>query len=294
MNKITKIYKSLSWCKTFGLTVKNFSTRHQFIMEEKSIKSHIDQLEVLHHSQHFLLVNKDYDVVLNSDEANRLSVALQIKHKYPELVNPSLVHGFYVAHRLDYSTSGILLVPLNKKAASSASKMFEKRKTTKFYLALVRGHLNQDKPFEINLPIGKDERPEFHKLRTCTPNSEYCIEPRNAVTKCVLLERGHIKGEPVSKVLLSPLTGRRHQLRVHLAEIGHIIVGDYTYSNQQDKDPYRMFLHAFRLKVPCSVESIDVQTKDPFTEEDSNSHWKVSEVICDIEHGMDLLQIIPS
>ena len=91
--------------------------------------------------------------------------------------------------------SGILLVPLNKKAVSSAAKMFEKRKTTKFYLALVRGYLNQEKPFEINIPIGKDNRPEFRKLRTCTPKSENCIEPRNAVTKCVLLERGHIKGK---------------------------------------------------------------------------------------------------
>ena len=67
-------------------------------------------------------------------------------------------------------------------------------------------------------------------------------------------------------------------------------MGDYTYSNQQDKDPYRMFLHATRLIVPCQIEHIDVQTKDPFTENDTRSQWKVSEVINDVQCGMDLLQ----
>lgn len=67
------------------------------------------------------------------------------------------------------------------------------------------------------------------------------------------------------QVLLSPITGRRHQLRVHCAEIGHRVVGDFTYSDRRDVSPFRMFLHAHRLVVPNSVQEVDISTPDPFT-----------------------------
>lgn len=68
--------------------------------------------------------------------------------------------------------------------------------------------------------------------------------------------------------------GRPHQLRVHCDHIGHRIVGDYMYSNRQDTLPYRMMLHALRLKF----NELDILSKDPFTS-DKDELWKVTDTI---------------
>ena len=101
----------------------------------------------------------------------------------------------------------MLLVPLTKKAAAKAAKAFQKRQTKKYYLALVQGHLSNQDVMEINIGIGSDSRPEFQKIRMCSTDEEFCKHPRNSVTKYILLERGFFKSEPVSKILLYPMTG---------------------------------------------------------------------------------------
>jgi 23S rRNA-/tRNA-specific pseudouridylate synthase len=71
----------------------------------------------------------------------------------PDLVNPKLYHEFHFVHRLDYPTSGIICIALNKRAARMASYAFENQKVQKFYLALVHGHIRE--PYiVINKPIG--------------------------------------------------------------------------------------------------------------------------------------------
>lgn len=65
----------------------------------------------------------------------------------------------------------------------------------------------------------------------------------------MVLERGFRNGKPATKVLLCPSTGRRHQLRVHCSYIGHTVIGDYTYSERKDIEPYRTFLHSFRYFI---------------------------------------------
>lgn len=280
---INSYFRSLSTISGKGNAEKNI-----VIMDLKTIQTHLDRLEVLHKSENFLVVNKDFDVVLNTENPARLSVFGQLAHKFPELVSKDLSHGFYVAHRLDYSTSGVLLIPLTKQASAQAARCFEKRKTQKYYLALVEGHLTQENIIEINAAIGKDSRPEFEKIRMCTESSKFCAYPKSALTKALLLERGYYKDEPVSKILLYPKTGRRHQLRIHCKLIGHTILGDFTYCNENDEDLRRMFLHAFRLKVPCALEDIDLRTNDPFTESEDNL-WKVRETFYSVDEGIQVI-----
>jgi len=174
--------------------------------------NYLDKLRVIHKSEHFLAVNKHPDLVINTNPPDsRLSLYDQIQHAFPELAQPKLAHGFYVAHRLDYSTSGVVLVPLTKVAAAQAAKQFEKRKTRKFYLALLRGHVVEDK-IDISAAIGDDSTPEWSKIRMCTPAQSTCINPRAARTKLLVMERGTFNGKPATKVLLAPITGRRHQV----------------------------------------------------------------------------------
>lgn len=81
---------------------------------------------------------------------------------------------------------------------------------------------------------------------TVSGDPEKCVNPRTSVTRLLVLERGVFDGYPATKVILKPITGRRHQLRVHCAHLGHTIVGDFTYSRKRDVIPKRTFLHAFR------------------------------------------------
>jgi len=236
-------------------------------------------IEVLYKSQDYIIVNKHHDLLINANgDYKGITVQSQLKHLYPMLANPNLVHEFRFSHRLDFSTSGCLCISLNKLAANRVGKAFCKRETSKYYLALLRGHVTASR-LEMNKPIGRDGRTGMDHMM-CTADRPYCEKPDMAVTILVVLQRGIYKNYPATKVLLKPVTGRRHQLRVHCSDIGHTIVGDFTYSNRRDTQPPRMFLHAYRLVLPLlgdDNEIIDVTTQDPFT--DSYQNWLPVETV---------------
>lgn len=228
-------------------------------------ENYLDKVRVLHHSEHYLAVNKHPDIVMNTNPGDdRVSLFDQIRHRFPHLYQERLGHGFHVLHRLDYSTSGVLVVPLNKKAAAQGTKAFEDRRTKKFYLALVRGRVEEDR-VDIDVPIGNDS--ECEQRMRC-PDEAQCVKPRSARTRLLVLARGTYDGDPATKVLLAPVTGRRHQLRLHCDRLGHTIVGDFTYSSKRDLLPPRMYLHAHRLLLPTGLEHLALSAGDPFTEEE--------------------------
>nr|CAD7576398.1 unnamed protein product [Timema californicum] len=210
--------------------------------------------------------------------STQVSLQLQLRKLYPELVNPGLKHDFYFVHRLDYATSGVICLALNKKACSEATLCFHQRKTKKYYLAVLRGHVSKELMY-MNEAIGEDSREERGSHRMCTSSDLNCTSPRPAQTRMLILQRGLFDNYPATKVILRPITGRRHQLRVHCAHIGHTIVGDYTYSNRKDTLPYRTFLHSYRLVLPNNVELLDFQTLDPFTSSDPRNCWSPVETV---------------
>uniref|UniRef100_A0A1B6JPT6 Pseudouridine synthase RsuA/RluA-like domain-containing protein n=1 Tax=Homalodisca liturata TaxID=320908 RepID=A0A1B6JPT6_9HEMI len=242
------------------------------------------ELDVIYHSDNYLIVNKDYDVLINSDEPNSKTLQYKLCWQFPNLVNPKLQHGFYFTHRLDYCTSGVICIALHKTACSAASSAFQKRTTRKYYLALLRGHVSEEF-IEIKNGIGEDAREVEGNHRMCVEEDQSCLKPRSALTKLLVLQRGIYDGYPATKVLLRPITGRRHQLRVHCCHLGHTIVGDYTYSRRRDISPSRTFLHSFRLVLPSSVEHIDVTTPDPF-DEDSCDGWIAVETLNKLNSGV--------
>ncbi|XP_037670047.1 RNA pseudouridylate synthase domain-containing protein 1 isoform X3 [Choloepus didactylus] len=100
----------------------------------------------------------------------------------------------------------------------------------------------------------------------CIEGTPGCENPKPSVTELVVLEHGLYAGDPVSKVLLQPLTGRTHQLRVHCNALGHPVVGDLTYGGAgvREEQPFRMMLHALYLRVPTPAECVEACTPDPF------------------------------
>ncbi|GIY91552.1 RNA pseudouridylate synthase domain-containing protein 1 [Caerostris extrusa] len=239
----------------------------------------MDDLKVLYLSNNFIVVNKGCDIAINSDsdQDHPITIATQLNHRFPHLADPSVKFGFRFCHRLDYSTSGVLAIALNKKAAQQSFHAFSNGKTDKYYLALVHGHV-QENSVIMSQSIGNDNRPEFsHKM--CSSDKEYCSNPKWSISKLTVLQRGFYNEKPATKVMMKLVTGRRHQLRVHCHELGHTIVGDFTYSNKTDIFPYRMFLHSYRLVLPCDIEKLDIVTEDPFSENVPMNKWCPTETV---------------
>ena len=152
------------------------------------------------------------------------------------------------AHRLDMATSGILLFALSKAADRELKRQFREREPKKYYQALVWGHLEQDHGV-VELPLICDWENR--------PRQKICFERgKRAVTFYDVLQR---YPNNTTRVKLTPITGRSHQLRLHMLALGHPILGDKFYAHPQAKalSP-RLCLHAESLQIqhPISGETM--------------------------------------
>merc|ERR1712071_275324 len=90
----------------------------------------LDDIELVHSSQNFLVFNKRYDVLINSDDRKiKVTMEHQIRKLLPDLANPNLGHGFYFVHRLDYATSGLICIPQNKSCRPRFQRLLESQDT---------------------------------------------------------------------------------------------------------------------------------------------------------------------
>jgi 23S rRNA pseudouridine1911/1915/1917 synthase len=146
-----------------------------------------------------------------------------------------------VVHRLDRATSGVIIGAKNAAALSALQKQFAQRKTKKTYIAIVAGHLKENEAI-IDMPI--ERNPKAPATFRVGANG------KTAQTHYKVLE----ENDDVSLIELRPVTGRTHQLRVHLTQIGHPIIGDPLYGTGQFGD--RLYLHALSLEItlPTSRE----------------------------------------
>ena len=158
-----------------------------------------------------------------------------------------------IVHRLDRDTSGLLVVAKSDEVHRALKSLLASRRLRREYLALVDGHLSA-RTGTIDAPIGRDRR---DRLRMSIETDH----PRRAVT--------HFETERVLphatllRVVLE--TGRTHQIRVHMAAIGHPVSGDPLYGTAGRYGLERQFLHAVRLAFPHPVtgEEVDVRSELP-------------------------------
>lgn len=137
-----------------------------------------------------------------------------------------------IVHRLDRDTSGIMIGARNEETAKLLKHQFADRKTKKTYVAVIEGHLKNPQA-KIDLPIGRNP----------SSPSTFRVDPkgRDAVTNYTVLA----ENEKYSLIELRPVTGRTHQLRVHLQYLGTPILGDRVYGKESD----RLYLHAKKLEI---------------------------------------------
>ncbi|KAF5906825.1 RNA pseudouridylate synthase domain-containing protein 1, partial [Clarias magur] len=165
----------------------------------------VENLCVLYHSADYLVLNKHWDIRIDSKLWSEThTVQKQLKHRFPQLADPQTHYGFRFCHQLDFSTSGALCVALNKAAAGQAFHCFKDRTVTKAYLALVRGTVANSRMI-LDAAIGKNTT-EGKTHMMCVEGTEGCENAKPSRTLLTVLEYGSYDGEPVSKVLLQPLT----------------------------------------------------------------------------------------
>lgn len=171
----------------------------------------------------------------------------RVQHEFPEARN---------VHRLDMSTSGLLLFARNADMHRRLSRLFRERGVTKNYVAIIAGKIG-NVAGEVELPISPDwpNRPR-QKI-----DFEY---GKNSLTRYRLLAYDAVKD--TSRIELAPITGRTHQLRIHMAAIGHSIIGDTLYGGEAGSKASRLLLHASMLGFihPLNSERLILLSEAPF------------------------------
>ncbi|CAL10747.1 ribosomal large subunit pseudouridine synthase A [Yersinia enterocolitica subsp. enterocolitica 8081] len=161
---------------------------------------------------------------------NKDSVMTRIQADFPSAES---------VHRLDMATSGVIVVALTKAAERELKRQFREREPKKSYVARVWGHLAQDEGL-IDLPLICDW-PNRPKQKVCYETG------KSSQTQYQVLSRD---ADGSTRVKLSPITGRSHQLRVHMLAIGHPILGDGFYAHPEAKAmASRLQLHAQELCI---------------------------------------------
>lgn len=176
--------------------------------------------------------------------------------------------AWQICHRLDRETSGALVLANGRVAARAVKRAFEKKKIRKTYLAIAHGQVAED-PFVIDRPLGPTRDPEAPiKLRMVVRDDPDALPAVTEVERLALV--GRVDGsdaERFSLVACRPISGRQHQIRVHLAEVGHPVVGDKLYAHGDrmfaagcdqrltDADREQLLLtrhalHAHKIEVP--------------------------------------------
>lgn len=198
-------------------------------------------LSIVYEDDVMLVVNKPAEFLSVPGRTIEDSVSLRMQQRYPEATGPMLVH------RLDMSTSGILLLTKTKDTHKLLQQQFFKRSVRKRYVALLKGRVEGEEGF-IDLPLRGDIEDR--------PRQIVCYEHgKTARTRWKVVERG----EGVTRVHLWPVTGRTHQLRVHCAHalgLNASIVGDDLYGQPAE----RLCLHAEEIAFvhPVTREEVSI------------------------------------
>jgi 23S rRNA pseudouridine1911/1915/1917 synthase len=199
-------------------------------------------IDVIHVDDELIVINKPAGLTVHRAPGHPHSTLVDgLLARFPELATMLEVDGIArpgIVHRLDKDTSGVMVVARTPFARMELAKQFKERSVGKFYVAIVRGVIKRD-AVTISLPIGR--HPTERKRMSVRSHM-----PRPAVSQVRVLWRGF----DFTLVGVRPQTGRTHQIRVHLAAIGHPCVGDAVYGSREDATPLgRQALHAHTLQI---------------------------------------------
>lgn len=215
-------------------------------------------IPVLHRDQRIIVLSKPIGLlsVPGIGPDKRDCLALRVAKEFP---------GARIVHRLDRDTSGVILMAFDAEAHRELSRQFHDREVSKTYIGIVAGIIETDSGV-IDLPMRKDMNPANAPRQVIDR-----AEGRPAVTQWWVKERlgddRYAACGGATRVLLKPITGRSHQLRLHLKHIGHPILGDDLYAPAAVmKMADRLMLHAQSLTIvhPETASLMTFEAPTPF------------------------------
>ena len=194
--------------------------------KEANIKAEDIKLNIMYEDDDILIVDKEKGMVVhpaNGNYSGTMVNSLMYSHKDKlSSINGTIRPG--IVHRIDKDTSGILVVAKNDNAHKKLSEQFKVHSITRKYIALVKGIIKED-TMDIDYPIGRSSK-DRKKMAVTYKNS------KEAKTHIKVLKRFYNSNVTLVEATLE--TGRTHQIRVHMAYVGHPLVGDEVYGK---KDP---------------------------------------------------------
>ncbi len=221
----------------------------------QEIQSENIPIDVLYSDEHIAIIDKHSGMIVHPGAGIRDHTLINaLLYRFPDLkeVGPEERPG--IVHRLDKDTSGLMVVARNLKAYELLQQQFRKREVEKTYLGLIWGRMPEKKG-KISWPIGRHvKHGERISVKTKKPReAETCYSVQKEYEKFSLLE-------------IKPLTGRTHQIRVHMAASGHPLAGDTLYGRRKSKPGFlRLFLHASCLSFihPETKEKVEFSSPLP-------------------------------
>jgi len=218
-----------------------------------------DEIAILWQDAHLVIINKPAGLLsLSGKNPQNLD---SVHHR---LV--TLFPGCTLVHRLDFGTSGLMVVARNKAVNAALCQQFSQRTVRKVYSALLCGHLAENEGM-VDAPIAKDPA-LFPRMSICATHGKPARSHYQVVER--LTQEREDGGElPLTRVTLTPQTGRTHQLRIHCQQLGHPILGCDLYGGllppYSERTP-RLMLHASELHFthPASAEPFSIRSDSPF------------------------------
>ena len=223
--------------------------------KETKIKAEEIPLDIIYEDNDIIVVNKPKGMIVHPANGNLegtlVNAIMSICKNSLSGIGGEIRPG--IVHRLDKDTSGLLIVAKNDLAHINMSNQIKNRQVKKIYIALVRGNINEEEA-TINMPIGRSTK-DRKKMAVRKDGKE-------AITHFKVLER--YSEYTLLEVKID--TGRTHQIRVHLSEIGHPVVGDMVYSNGKNEFGIQgQMLHAKSLdfKHPITNKQMHLEAELP-------------------------------
>lgn len=210
--------------------------------------------EIVFENKDLVVLNKPAGLLMHGDGKGESTLVDWLVVNFPEVLNvgdkPEERPG--IVHRLDRDTSGIVLIPRNQEYFEYLKNLFAQGKIQKTYLAIVRG-IPKEREGKINYPISL-------KPGTTKRTIHGGKMTKEAVTEYRVVQ----EFLRASLVEVSPKTGRTHQIRVHMASIGHPVLGDTLYGSKKNEERApRQMLHAHSLKFELEPGKAMKLTADP-------------------------------
>lgn len=205
---------------------------------------YMGDIACLYEDESIVVLNKPINLVVHTDLPHQDSLCDYLQRKH--ILNDSVDSRFGIVHRLDKMTEGVMVVAKNQQAMEALKDQFKSRSVHKKYYAVVKGNLLRD-VYHINRPIS----------RHTTKRHLYRVDPngKEAITTVTVLKRFNTK----TLCDITIKTGRTHQIRVHLSEMGYPIVGDVEYGRSKLTDGQHLQAYFLSFKHPIHGKQISFE-----------------------------------